>query len=862
MKKFFILTIFISSAYVCCAQIIDNFSDGDYTANPAWAPNDPNNWTVVGGLLRSNSAIASSSFFITTPSAKALNVQWEFFIQLQFNTSSANYVDVYLVSEQANLSSASNNGYFVRIGGTPDEISLYKMTAGVVSQLINGTDGVTNSSNNSLRIKVIRDANNTWSLERIASGGATYYLEGTASDNSFSISNFFGMRVQQSTSSFFNRHFFDDIYVGDIIVETDPPMLNTVEVTSGNQLLLLFNEPLNPASAQNIFNYSVSNSIGNPLSAVLQGDEKSVLLTFQTLFTNGFTNTIDISGVEDAVGNVIAPVNRSFLFFIPSTVYAKDIIITEILADPSPQVGLPDAEYIEIYNRSSNPIDVNGWKFSDGNSTATLPSTIILPDQYWVICSTGNAALFSSSANTMGVSNFPTINNGGEPLTLKTNEGFKVDSVNFTLTWYRDDDKQEGGWSLELIDTNNPCGEEDNWIASEDDRGGTPGKTNSVNANKPDLTGPKLLSISMDVPNQLLLQFDEKLEASLKTDIFTIAPQVDIAAASFASPSLREIKLVLLQDLTPRQLFTIEVNSLRDCSGNFIQENFKRLDFALPETAESGDVLINEILFNPRPGGVDFVEVVNVSPKYLNLKDWLLANYESESFTNLRVITKSNYLLAPQSFLIFTTDGIILKNHYPNTMENSLLATTLPSLPDDKGSLAILANEELPLDYFEYEDDFHSRLVKDKEGVSLERISLAELTRNPGNWKSANASVGYATPGFINSNSRPENALDENVVIIEPEIFSPAVPGQDFARINYRFDQSALAANIKIVDHQGSVIKEIANNATLGFEGFFRWDGDREDGGKARMGYYFVWFEVFDLNGMVKTYRKRVVIGR
>ena len=99
-------------------------------------------------------------------------------------------------------------------------------------------------------------------------------------------------------------------------------------------------------------------------------------------------------------------------------------------------------------------------------------------------------------------------------------------------------------------------------------------------------------------------------------------------------------------------------------------------------------------------------------------------------------------------------------------------------------------------------------------------------------------------------------------MVIEPEIFSPEVPGQDFARINYRFDQGTFAANIKIVDHQGRLIKEIANNATLGHEGFYRWDGDRADGSKASRGYYFVWFEVFDAGGQVKTYRKRVVVGR
>ena len=99
-------------------------------------------------------------------------------------------------------------------------------------------------------------------------------------------------------------------------------------------------------------------------------------------------------------------------------------------------------------------------------------------------------------------------------------------------------------------------------------------------------------------------------------------------------------------------------------------------------------------------------------------------------------------------------------------------------------------------------------------------------------------------------------------ITIDPEIFSPDRPGQDFAQIRYKFEQTGWVANIKIADQQGRVIKTLANNETLGHEGFFRWDGDREDGTWARMGYYFVWFEVFQLDGQVKTFRKRVVIAR
>ena len=543
MKKIFIISVSLFYALDCDAQVSENFSDGDLTNSPVWTPDQAGNWTVVNGQLRSNSTLANSILHITTPSAKALNTQWEFWINLQFNTSSANYVDVYLISEQSNLASASNNGYFVRIGGTPDEISLYKISAGVATLLINGVDGITNSSDNILRIKVVRDANNTWTLERDATGGTNFVLEGSTTDSSLITSGFFGIRIQQSTASFFTRHFFDDFYAGDIILDSEPPVLQQLEVLSNNQLVLTFNEKLAASSAQNINHYSASNNLGNPATAVLQPDEKSVLLGYSQTFSNGISHTLTISGVEDLLGNTITSLNQSFIFFQPSPVNPKDIIITEIFADPSPQIGLPDAEFVELFNRSSNPINLSGWKLSDGSSTGTLQSQVVLPGQYWIVTSNSNVTAFTSYSNVIGVSNFPTLNNGGEAITLKSIGGPLIDSVNYTLTWYRDDDKKEGGWSLELIDTNNACGEEDNWTASEDPNGGSPGKINSVNTNKPDVTGPKLLSVSVVNPDELLLVFNEKLEKSLNTNSFLITPLVGINTVTFTSRSLREVKL-------------------------------------------------------------------------------------------------------------------------------------------------------------------------------------------------------------------------------------------------------------------------------------------------------------------------------
>lgn len=859
MKKIFAFVAILFQASVCCAQVNDTFSDGDLTNAPIWTPDNAANWVVISNQLRSNSAIASSGFYITTPSSQAVNTQWEFWVNLQFNTSSANYVDVFLTADQSNLSSPALNGYFVRIGGTPDEISLYKMVNGAATILINGTDGITNSSNNTLRIKVTRDEDNLWTLQRDAAGGGSYTTEGTTPDNTFTTSQFFGIRVQQSTASFFNKHFFDDIHVGEIIIDNTPPTIQWTSINDPTQIQLGFDEPVQISPAQTVSNYFGSNGLGSPASAQLQPNQQTVILTYPQGFENEVEYQLTVNNVADAAGNIMTEQVLSFSYSSPFSY--KDLVITEIFADPTPSVGLPEAEFIELYNRSENAIDLSGWKFSDGSSSSTLTTYVLEPGQRLILTANASVGVYTPFGNTLGASNFPTLNNTGEPLMLFAPGNLLIDSVNFNLSWYREEAKQDGGWTLELIDVNNPCGEENNWTASEAIIGGTPGLINSVNAEKPDLTGPKLLSIAVTSSIELLITFDEKLEESIAVPYFSIQPEVLFNTVTLIQPSLRQVKLSLVSALEPKQLYTLTITGLRDCAGNSIHEEHNQITFALPEAPEVGNVFVNEVLFNPRSGGVDFVEIVNASDKYLNLKNWSLTNYENETLVNARIITTQDFILSPGSYLAITSDGSVLKNQYPLAVESNFLITTLPSLNDDEGSIAVVSDSGLLLDYFLYDEEMHTPLLKDDEGVSLERISVASSSNQAGNWKSASSAAGFATPGYLNSNSRPETSTNENEVVIEPEIFSPNRAGQDFARINYRFDQTGFTATIKVADQQGRIIKQIANNETLGYEGFFRWDGDRDDGSRARTGYYFVWFEAFLLDGTVKTFRKRVVIG-
>ena len=436
-----------------------------------------------------------------------------------------------------------------------------------------------------------------------------------------------------------------------------------------------------------------------------------------------------------------------------------------------------------------------------------------------------------------------------------------IDKVSYTDSWYQDEDKKQGGFTLELIDPANPCGESDNWIAAEAAAGGTPGTQNSVFENKPDLTGPKLISAIPQSETSVVVKFDEKLETTTPSiNAFTITPGMNVSNVSFSDATLKSVTLTLTASLQSATLYSLELQNISDCNGNIIQPGFSSVEFALPEPADERDLIVNEILFNPRSTGTDFIEIYNNSEKYINLKDWKVANYISGSILNPEEITTEDLLLKPHTYMVFTEDRNVIMGEYTQAMEeNIFVVEDLPSFNDDEGSVAIITPENEVIDFFSYTDEYHAVFLKDDEGVSLERISFSAVTNDAANWQSASSTAGFATPGYHNSIARGESLADK--VKVDPEIFEPVSGQPAFTQIHYNFNSGGYVANVKILDAQGREIKQLVNNSTLGTTGFFRWDGDMNDGSKARTGYYIVWMEVFHANGKVDTFRKRVVVA-
>lgn len=640
------------------------------------------------------------------------------------------------------------------------------------------------------------------------------------------------------------------------------PLAVSFDIILPDTVLIVFNENIDSVTAANTNNYSLNNGIGNPASVLVFSNQ--VKLIFSSEIDSSISYTLTIQNIQDCIGNVNAL--QTLNIKVPVVARQFDVLITEIYADPEPSYGLPNAEYIELYNTTNRTISLRNWTFSDNTSTATLPNKNLLPQSYLILCSVSQIQAYSVFGDVLGLSSWPSLNNTGETLTIKDELGNVVHTVTYSDSWYRDNLKKAGGFSLEMIDLTSPCSGAENWKASEASIGGTPGAENSVNGINPDNDAPSLDYVLVENDTQLILIFSEPLLQSSVSSInqFTITPSGVSVAEIIYAENLAELKLKLTTSLQPKIVYTITVSGISDCSGNIIQqENFAL--FGLAEQPDSGEVIINEVLFNPESFGSDFVELYNKSDKIIDLKNFIIARADfskRDSIISFTRATTRGFLLLPESYVALTVDAEYIKGRYfsPNP-KNIIRVASMPNYPDKSGTVILMDTMLNKFDVLAYEEKWHFALLDDKNGVSLERINYNRPTQDANNWQSAASTVGFATPAYKNSQYSDEQN-SSNTFWLSPEAFSPDNDGyNDFLNLHYKFKEPGWLANINIYDSGGRLIRELAKNEMLETEGALVWDGIDNNGNKALIGIHIVWAEFFNASGEVKQFKKSCVVA-
>lgn len=862
-----IIILLLALPGFCFAQINDDFSDFEFSSSPTWT-GDIDSFSAATGVLSSNGPAASAIIYLSTSNTMIDNTEWHFKLSVDFNPSTTNFLKVFLVSNNANLE-ASLNGYYIKVGETGnDSIIIYKQTGVSSTQVFKGSHTLMNSSaaSSTVGIKVIRDAVGNWDVYSDNTGGTAYVYEGSFTDNSYVATTDFGVVCDYGTASRATMYHFDNFYVGSIILDVDPPLIDQVTLADLQTISVLYNEYIDTSLAAILTNYVVAPAVGSPDIITIDSlNKRLVHLHYNRVLNAGTNYTLTTSNVTDMAGNMMLPDNHSF--YIPNK---NDIIINEIYADPdSTLTPLPNAEFIEIYNNAAYDISLTNWQLFDastiGDVGAKLGKSIISAHSYVTICDWDDTLRFQPYGTTLGIDRFPSLNNTEDELLLQDNFGRAINYVHYYDDWYKDANKKNGGYTLERIDASKYCIGADNWKACADSAGGTPSHVNSVAGSIIDSIVPSLFRASFVDSSTIELIFSEPIDenAALLLANYTLDHGLTISAVTFTSYTLDRVLINFTTPMTTGIIYQITLSNIGDCSSNILGI-MNTAQFGIPQRIEKSDIVINEILFNPVSGGYDFVELYNRSTKILDLMNLKLLEADPKDslvVTDYAIITPTSYLLLPGKYVVLSENIKNIEDTYMVPEPGALLEVKgMPNYDDNEGIIE-LYQTLLTIDKLSYSHNWHYPLLDIEDGVSLERIDYNQLTQVASNWHSAAKTVGFATPTYQNSEFIG-NTYQDNVITIDPAIFTPDEDGdKDVAGINFAFEKPGYMLSIKIYDANGRLSKTLVNNELVALEGRYTWDGTNDNLEKARIGIYIIYTEVFDLNGQVKHYKNKVVLG-
>jgi len=504
-----------------------------------------------------------------------------------------------------------------------------------------------------------------------------------------------------------------------------------------------------------------------------------------------------------------------------------DCIITEIMADPIPAVNQELCEFIEIYNRTDSALTVSNFEIWVNNYVAIVDTFKIEKDEYIAIGEEG------CPDPIIGIEKFPTIANSGALIRLVSN-GATIHEVEFSPNMHSSVLFQDGGWSLEMFSIDNYCITEENWSTSLNRNGATPGFENS-NIENIDIK-PQLLEYYMESDSVLKIEFShifnvEQIALSIEREKL-----VDI----HYDENLHTCVVYLPQNLQSDSKYTV-CYSLHTCNNYKIEDCFI---VAVPDSPNVNDITITELLFDELYDNTQFIEIMNVSQKTIDLNNLYLATFENEAIKNYEKLSARHFLLCPDEVVAIAIDKKALLEWYYGIDSAIIENPDQQTFPNSDATLGIITKQGNKICSILYSDDMHSNLLDDTKGTSL-------ILNNNGTYASESEQAGYASPGYIQNEEEKSSRFTVEV----SKRFHPEK--EEFARIEIHNNHSEGILSVYVFDIMGNLIKTIDEEFYLHTNATLHWDGTNNDGQLVKGANYIVKVTLVDSNGR-RYVRKRV----
>ena len=282
------------------------------------------------------------------------------------------------------------------------------------------------------------------------------------------------------------------------------------------------------------------------------------------------------------------------------------------------------------------------------------------------------------------------------------------------------------------------------------------------------------------------------------------------------------------------------------------------LCYAVTAHTQQGALLISELLFMPRSGEAEYLELYNNSGMAINLSDYHVVRWIGDTLGKHYPLPE--HTLAAHDYVALTKDAASVTANYDVKYPDKLVECALPPYPNDGGRVVVSTADSIVVDLFAYSPAMHSRLLRNKAGVALERRRYDRGSDDAANWFSASSVSGYGTPGYENSQSA-EYLVEETAFAFSSPLLSPDGDGyQDEIEIVYSMEDAGLSARAEVYDSRGRMVRRLLNNALLGSHGTITWDGRDDNSRTLPQGHYVVLITIYSLEGTLQTIRRAIAL--
>lgn len=728
------------------------------------------------------------------------SLQWlETSVYLDFNTSSANYLEVAFRCD-----STLQNGWFLRLGDVEDGIKLIERRNGKERLECFAEKGYFNRSKSNLTLRWIKQRELMLILFKDSAWEQFKMLCAAIDTLSFG-NNATGFLIVQTGSGAATKHRVRKYLVGPPRPDITPPSLKNIQWQSPTWANLTFSEPITLENK----NQLVCNK--QPADTFFLTSSKTLRAKFPPQTCNE-SHTISVQNAKDSAGNIQPLQQNSGWIYCKTPIFPYQVTITEIMSDPLPNLGyLPNVPYVELRNNTSEKLWLDELTLSDPATTCLLPKILLQPMQRVTLYDQSDTQTMRGIPNAIPCK-LPYLNLESDLLTLKNSQGQIIHQFQYQ-PWMHEPEREDGGYSLEHNDTTQPCIDLFHW-RSNAALGGTPSKPNNPTPppNTPNRAQTnsyfpfEIARIQAHYPDTIMVEFTHPLHPYLPIPTLKDSSNQH----SFIPVANANLRYLVRPPLQPNERLLIYVQQAKNCQNQPLNDSISDLCYTT-DIPDKQSLQFNEVMFNAQDHLTDFVELVNTSAKPIQLLGLQLHVVQDDQSLDIIPLSSQPLVIFPDEIFCFSGNPYRLCTYSsPGLYKNHLYVPNFPNLPADKATLRLVHPMDQVVDEMKYDASMHTPILTSNKGVSLEKTHPIAPSTDIAHWVSATSTAGFSTPAEPNSQqSLKAKHKFKRYFQLEKTIYQ--FQSDDYIVVNHSLPKAGFMLNVSLFTFAGSRIP-LSNN--------------------------------------------------